>query len=402
MANLVNIQNELNNKTNDIRSAFKLPNIAAVIVNNHGNTVLHSVKGIRNTSLPSADLNNQMGAGDYFNVGSISKPITGFFMACLIKKNILKWETRIRDVFPEVNSLAFRQRCGLNENFLNATVAQLLDHTCGMNGYYYFDENVKDTAAFDPDPFRFITDQGTGAGGNSRDPEWKNYEVLIYLRYLYAILCMKQDKYLYNSTTDLKYKNKAGFGYGSTCTICTSMAEKLMNKPWEKIINEIMLNHAPMQWIFGNLPNNVQLHMYNAANGKFVANLGANNPFAPWHSKFMTGAMHCTVHGMAQYIKYNMPAMNYTGVFNVNDYLKAPGNYAQGGLQRVGSGNNVAYWHNGGAGSSYAEVSIYPTLGYGFSVMTNSGGGPAGAKAENAAQQLMQKLKTIIQNWENY
>lgn len=242
MGNLTNIQNALDDKAKAILSEYHIPNIAAVIVRDNGKTVVHTVQGVKNSNNSITAPNNQANKSHYFNVGSISKPITGFLIACLIKKGLLNWNTKIADVFTEFKSKAFRDRCGMNETFLETKVYELMAHNSGMNGYYYNDEDDNKTGHGDTDPFRFIQDQGIANGGNSRDKEWKNFEVLVYLRYLYVILCLKKEKYKLGSTQNLGYRNKAKAGYGSTCTIVTAMVERLMNKPFELIMTELLFH----------------------------------------------------------------------------------------------------------------------------------------------------------------
>jgi CubicO group peptidase (beta-lactamase class C family) len=197
----------LDQKTKAVLDKYDLPNIAAVLVRDNGQTVVHSAQGIRDRNLSAGAASNKVTKNDYFNVGSISKPITGLLLACLIKQNILSWNTKVSDVFPEFKVKAFRDRCCMNENFLNTKVYELMAHTSGINGTYFHTPDGKpfvmdgdgDLVANqngDTDPYRFIADQGIQWGGNSRDKEWQNHQSLVYQRYLYTILSLKNKVYL--------------------------------------------------------------------------------------------------------------------------------------------------------------------------------------------------------------
>ena len=400
MPDIAAIQQRLDTDAKDIVKEFGIPGIAGVIVRDNGSTVMHTVQGLRDTSKSATAASNKITRSDYFNVGSISKPITGFFIACLVKKGILTWATKISDVYPELKSKAFRDRCGFGETFINCTVYELMAHSSGLGGWYYFDEDNNDTRVRDTDPMRFISDQGITVGGFRRDKEWQNHDALRYLRYLYMILYMKKTKYTYNSTRNFKYLNKTGSGYTSASTICACMVEKLMNKPWETIITDLLANTAPMQMIYGKLPNGMQLHAYNEATGKYEPNPVFQNDFAAFNSKFMTGGMHCTVDGMAQYIKYNLEALNYSHIFDVVAYHKPVTEAAQGGLFLGYNANKEPLNHNGATGSSLADLDIWHKAGRGFAVMLNSGGGPEGAAATNAQSKMMQALKNIHNEWD--
>ncbi|MRG43914.1 serine hydrolase [Chitinophaga sp. SYP-B3965] len=402
MGDIIKIQKALDDKAKAVLSKYKLPNIAGVIVRDNGNTVMHTVQGVKNSSLSATTASNKATASSYFNVGSISKPITGFLISCLIKKGILSWDTKIKDIFPEFNSKPFRDRSGMNSTFLDTKIYELLSHTSGMNGYYFDQENNNDSSTRDTDPFRFIQDLGINNGGNSRDKEWKNFGAMIYLRYLYTILSLKKKKYLFNSPKNLGYQNTAKYGYGSTATICVSMAERKMGKNWEQIMNGLLADplNNKLQITFGPLPGGMQYHGYDVALGKYTPYPTYNNDLAPYNSKFIVGGVHCTVGGMAQFIKYNLRAINSSAVFDVAQYQMPVTNVAKGGLFLGGGAQNEPLNHNGATGASLADLAIYPHSGRGFSVMMNCGGGPAGADSWAAMAEMMQELRNIHTNWE--
>ena len=127
----------IDQKTKAVLTKYGLPNLAAVLVRDNGQTVIHSAQGVRDSSLSANAASNKVTKNDYFNVGSISKPITGFLLACLIKQNVLSWNTKIADVFPEFRAKAFRDRCGMNDHFLDTKVYELMSHTSGINGTYF-------------------------------------------------------------------------------------------------------------------------------------------------------------------------------------------------------------------------------------------------------------------------
>ena len=402
MANIAQIQQTLDNKAKNIRAKYGIPNIAGVIVRDNGNTVMHTVQGVRDASLDASAAANQVTKADYFNVGSIAKPITGFLIACLIKKKILSWDTRIRDVFPEFTSKDFRIRCGMNDTFLDTMVYELLAHTSGMNGAYYHAENNDQLADGDTDPFRFIQDQGIQNGGNSRDKEWKNAAAMMYLRYLFTVLSLKKKKYQFGSTKNLGYQNKGNAGYGATATICAAMAERRTGRSWEQIMKELMASpfNGALQMIFGKLPNGMQFHTYDAAGGSFVPLPYHNNDLAPYNSKFVVGGIHCTVGGMAQFIRYNLRAVNSSTIFDIEQYQKPVTSVARGGLFLGGEAKMEPLNHNGATDGSQASLLIYHHSGRGFSAMMNCGGGPPDAPYTAALGEMMQELRNIHRDWE--
>ncbi|MGN7724163.1 serine hydrolase domain-containing protein [Chitinophaga sp. 22620] len=402
MANIALIQLALDNKAKSIRAKYGLPNIAGVIVRDNGNTIMHTVQGIRDASKNAAAAGNQATKADYFNVGSISKPITGFLIACLIKKGgVLTWGTRIRDVFPEFTSKTFRDRCGMNDSFLDTTVYELLGHTSGMNGSYYHIANNDEARDDDTDPFRYIQDQGMFNKGNDRYGEWRSYPALMYLRYLFTVLSLKKKKYKFNSSTNLGYQSKAKAGYGATATICAAMAERKTGKPWEQIMKELKASPlgGRLHMINGSLPNGMQLHTYDAASGLFIP-LPDYNDIAPYDSKFVVGGIQCTVDGMAQFIRYNLRAVDSSAVFDIEQYQQPVTVATRGGLFLGGEAKNEPLNHNGATGGSLASMYIYHHSGRGFAAMMNCGGGPSDAPFRSAIGEMIQAMQEIHRNWD--
>lgn len=390
------IQKELDDRAKAVLDKHGIPNIAAVIVRDNGATVVTTAQGIRDTTKSATTSSNQVKKTDHFNVGSISKPITGFLIACLIKKNVLTWNTKIADVFTEFKSKAFRARCGMNENFLDTKVFELMSHTTGMTGWYYYALNNNDQRQRDTDPFRFLWDMGIYNGGNSRDKEWKNLQAVTYQRYLYTILCMKKEKYKFNSSRNFKLENKGDSGYGSMCTIAAAMVERKTGKPFETIVQELLSDTLELQIKFGKLPNGMQFHFYDEAQDKYVPAPNMVNDFQLFASKNITGGIHCTVTGMAQFIKYNLRALDHSSIFSIGQYQTAVTDATRGGLF-LGSGtNNEPLNHNGATGGSLADMDIYPHSGRGFGVMLSSGGGAS----EAAQAEMMSEIKDMHRNWD--
>ncbi len=398
------IQKTLDDRAKAVLDEFGIPNIAAVIVRDDGATVVSTAQGIRDTTKSATAASNKVKITDHFNVGSISKPITGFLIACLIKKGVLTWNTKIADVFTEFKSKALRARCGMNESFLDTRVFELMSHTSAMTGWYYYVENDKDQRQRDTDPFRFPWDLGIYNGGNTRDKEWKNLNAVVYQRYLYTILCMKKEKYEFNSSRGFKYENKGDSGYGSMVTICAAMVERLTGKPFEAIVTELLSDTLELEIKFGKLPNGMQFHYYDDAEGKWLPALNLSNDFSPFAAKNITGGMHCTATGMGQFIKYNLRALDHSGIFNIAHYQAPVTDAAKGGLY-LGSGtNNEPLNHSGATGGSLANVHIYPHSGRGFGVMLSSGGGPEPDEEKQAAnkaqKEMMLQIKDMHDNWE--
>ena len=420
-------QQQIDAKASALIAKWGIPNVAAVMVRDHGNTVLSTAKGVRDASQSASLASNQVDTSDYFNVGSISKPIFGMLLACLIKQGLLDWTTTIGQVFPEFTSPAFRARCGMNTNFLDTKLFELTAHTSGIDGWLFFveDGNSKDPnqAGEVADPFKWIDDWTIlgSTGSNPRDVEWQNLQSVMYRRYLYTVTSLKQPKFIFNSLHNNGFQNTESSGYGSSAVIAAAMVERRAGKPFEQLMTELLASTIPMQIRYGPPPNGMQLH--NWANGKYVVWMQgnkpfANGPFASFQPKFLTGTISCTVQGMAQFIRYNLNVLANLAMFDLAAYhqqVTSPAptggtvatNVTQGGLAlSLGQTANEPYWHNGQLGGTNAWMEVYPSAGHGLAVMVNADGGPdpTGSTdppdgAEAAMNELRDELRALNASW---
>jgi D-alanyl-D-alanine carboxypeptidase len=401
---MTNKQQILNDKANSIVAEFGTPNIAAVLVRDGGDTTLVSVQGVRDASGSQTATRNQAAYTDYFNVGSISKPLFGLMLACYIKKGVLGWRTRVGDVFPEFRAKAFRQRCGMNENFLDAMVHQLMAHTSGVGGTYYFElDGDADHRNGDSDPFRFMSDGDFSDDTNPRGPEWKTDAALRYQRYLYAVLCMKKARFTYGASRNLRYENKGNSGYTSCSTICAAMLERKTGKSFETLMDDVLQRDLAMPIRRGRLPAGMQYHRWDDGQRAFATLPHMNNDFANYGPKFMTGGIHATTQGMAAFIKYNLRALDHSAVFDVEDYQRRVTDAARGGLfLNPNDPHHEPFWHSGETKGSTATVHIHPHAGWGYAVMQSCAAGPVRNDVNlswRALNAMNDALREMHANW---
>ena len=99
-----NKQQYLDQKAKAVLTKYELPNIAAVLVRDNGQTVVHSAQGVRDSSASTSEASNKVTKSDYFNVGSIAKPITGFLLACLSRRTSFHGTRRLQTFSPNSES----------------------------------------------------------------------------------------------------------------------------------------------------------------------------------------------------------------------------------------------------------------------------------------------------------
>lgn len=386
-----NLQTYLDNKTTAIRNKYNVPAMAAVLVNS--TTTVTSVKGVRKTSVAASDPSNTSQKTDYFNVGSVSKPITGYLLAALVQKNIMSWATKLRDVFPEFTSPAFRKKTNLTTNFLDVTAEQLMAHTSGI-----FNQWDSSLGQLRSDPPRVLEVYVGGDPG--RFIEWENDASNMYRRYLYTILAMQLDPIFPTGTAS---------GYGGAPMITAAMAERLTGKSYELLVHD-HIAAGGIDFKLGALSSKSTLdgtwqHSLDSASNTFVPNDGAQENLYNFNSHAPAGGVRCTVAGMGAFIRANFIGMDYfPGVVNHANLTlyqqQLFSNSARGGFymgkMKVKNVNKDYLTHNGDNGVSRAEMNVFHKDNFGYAAMTNS----SSTASTNAVNEMLGELKTMYENWD--
>lgn len=102
-----------------VRAEFGVPAVAAAVVKD-SEIVAAAAVGIRRV-----DQRVAVQLEDKFHIGSVSKPITATVVATVVEGGLLKWETTVVDVFPD---LADR----IKPSYAAVTLEQLLSHRAGI------------------------------------------------------------------------------------------------------------------------------------------------------------------------------------------------------------------------------------------------------------------------------
>lgn len=101
-----------------IRTAHHLPALAAAVVRG-GDTVALGAVGFRREGAPE-----RVTVNDQWHIGSCTKSMTAALAAMLIEKGLLRWETTLPELFPELAS-------SMRAEWRGVTLEQLLTHHGG-------------------------------------------------------------------------------------------------------------------------------------------------------------------------------------------------------------------------------------------------------------------------------
>lgn len=98
-----------------IRLACNIPAVAYGVIKNDS-IIVANVIGYRNI-----DTKEQAGKNDLFHIGSNTKSFTTFLAAKLVEEDLISWDTKFFDLFPEL-------REGSDTAYYNITLQLLLSH----------------------------------------------------------------------------------------------------------------------------------------------------------------------------------------------------------------------------------------------------------------------------------
>ena len=195
----------LQQKIDETIGEYAVPALAAAVVGSAGKIVASAQGGIRKVGASGAD--NLVQAGDKFNLGSVSKVLTGYLMGKLIQEGVggLTWETTITDVFPEMQALL-----GWKPAYAAAAIQQLVTHTAGM-------------------PYQPDKEKPAAIG-----EDWKSWTTADLTK---AKLIARRKKYVEHAVVDEPlYELGAGCVYEGGPIICAAMAEKITGQTYEELV----------------------------------------------------------------------------------------------------------------------------------------------------------------------
>lgn len=342
--------------TNDMARAFEairqqhdLPALAAVVVKD-GQICERVAVGIR--KLGEATL---VTTNDVFHIGSCTKSMTATLTAMLIEGGVLRWDTTIGEVFPELKGK-------MDKQYEAVTIEQLLTHRGGVPG-------TPPAAAWR----RAWEEHGT--------PTEQRRE------FIAAVL---SEPPAAAPGTKMIYSNQ---GYA----IAGAMLEKLTGTNYEALLTERLFRPLHMDSAgFGSPGTNGTLDQPWGHTRKFLIKLPVqmDNPpaIAP------AGRVHCSLDDLARYTLLHLQRNTAGSRWLKPETLArlhappAGGDYACGWvvLQRDWAGG-TALMHNGSNTMWYVVMWLAPEKGFSVVVATNIAGPEAEQGCDEAASQMIHR-----------
>ncbi|MCZ6837105.1 MAG: serine hydrolase [Planctomycetota bacterium] len=315
-----------------VRKDTGIPAIAVALVKD-GKIVDQAAVGVREVGK-----DDQVKIDDRFHWGSVTKSVTGSIIGHLIEQGVLNWDTTIGETLSESEP---------RSEYLDVTIEQLMGHAGGIESYTRLQPGMFDAHMDEPTP--------------------------VAQRASFVREVLQKDP-LGTPGKTMHYSN-AGI------TVAAHIAEKQSGKPWEEMVHEYV--YAPLGMSTSGLgwPRDISTdqpsgHMQE---GKTYAPFDflRNHPMNP------AGNVHSSVGDFALYAIGHL-----NGLAGKDGFLKAATiqrmhtplpevtgreGYAFGWGLRDYKGQTM-HWHNGSAGTFYAEIRLFPKQNAGIIIMVNAGG----------------------------
>ncbi len=334
-----------------IRQKHHVPSIAGAIVTSKGLEIC-GVVGVRKsgTEIP-ASLN------DKWHLGSDTKAMTATLVGSLVEQGLLKWNTTVADVFPDLAS-------GFDPEMKNVTILHLLSHRAGLPA------NLSSW---------FTMGFMAGAGDT---PQMQRVQALK------QALSKKPE---FSPGSNYQYSN---LGY----VIIGAIVEKVTGMSWEEAIQERVFKPLEMTTVgFGGTgtPGQIDQPWGHREGGQPVVANGPSVDNPPVLGS--AGRVHCTIQDWAKFVTdqlrgaRGMPALLKSSTYQGLHTPPLGGDYALGWIVvKRDWGGGAVLNHGGDNTMNYANVWIAPQRDFAVLVCINQGGDAASMASDEAAGALIQ------------
>ncbi len=323
------------------------------MVMHHGEIIAGAVDGEREVGTDVA-----LTIRDTWHIGSVTKSITATMIARLVEKDLLRWDTKIEDVFTD--------NAKINLLWRDVTLAQLLTHTAGA-----------------PQRFSFFSNLGDPVEGAERVAA-REHQVLNIL----------EDKPKTIPGSRFSYSN---LGY----IIAGAIAEKVTHLPWETLVTqEIFTTLKLSSGGFGEPLNRADTLEHPRGHSKFLGFLSRDlDDLSPVYGP--AGTIHLSMEDLLTYANEHMQGKQGHGKLlseKTYQHLHNPikKSYAYGWAIKSNQTwvDGPIIWHNGSNGSWYTLLAFIPSLD--LSIVVNSNEGNVSG-AEKSAWKIIEQVSTLIQ-----
>lgn len=361
----------LEHKLRETIAECNVPALAAAMVRN-GTTLVSAQQGVR--KLGASGAGNAIQPSDKFNLGSISKVITGNLMGKLIQDGVgnLRWNTTMGEVLPGLWAVPQAR-----DGYKGVTVEQLLVHTAGF-------------------PYTPVNDDVN---------DWLSYTVLDMNK---TALKKRRVKYTLTSVFDAPsyWPPGSGYEYSGGGIIAACMAEQRTGQTYEDLVKAHLFTPLGMSSSgFGVMSTGALTgpwqHRFDAES--FTASPDPNTHLAAysWHCRTPVGGVCSSAGDMARFMHEQLrddpqvftPATRTT----LQTHQVTPSSHhvrgAWGSSQPGSATAEIS--HNGDNGVSYALMTLRLGEKAGYAAMSNM----SSTVSQAAVHDMHEVMVTMNQQW---
>jgi CubicO group peptidase (beta-lactamase class C family) len=297
--------------------------------------------------LARIDTSTPVGAGTMFSIGSNTKAMTSVVAARLVDRGVLRWDSRVVDVLPELQATMLPA-------YANDTLEQLLDHKGGLRAY---------TENADLMTFAAYVQDATGPL-----PTDETGRRLFFVQF--ALTQAPPDGVVPGTT--YSYSN-AGYA------LAAAMMERAAGQSYEALFAAEITQPLGIAGVWGapERAGAAQPHGYWGTPGHFTANALLDDDTQVWFDVINpAGGFACTPAAYAKWLQWHLQALKGATTPLPAGYVQrlkslATGDYAVGWLA-VDVGGRVVLAHNGAIDGFIAEAAVDVTGTTASFVMTNT------------------------------
>jgi CubicO group peptidase (beta-lactamase class C family) len=334
----------------EYREEYSIPGIAAVVL--ISDSILDiGVDGVRKLGAPDS-----IEVDDKFHIGSNTKAMTGFVAGVFVEKGLVRWDTRISDVFPEFVETT-------RDVYKNKTLQDLLSHRARIMQFMSGSEFAQ-------------------------LPEFEGSYV--EQRKAFVGWLLEQEPVDIDTTRGYTYSN-AGYG------IAAAMLEKVSGKSWEELMQDELFEPLEIAAAFGwpaYTDEDQPWGHYYETDSERVFPHDPHDEYQPPKIINAAGDVSMSIQDYANFLRINLLGLNgkdtileattYRYLHTCNDTTMQ---YAIGWGRREHEGHAVSR-HNGSGGTFYCTALVFRDKDLALAVMMNG----ITPEAEKAIAELRERI----------
>lgn len=313
-----------------IRQEYGIPELGYAVVSSDSVLEIATLGFKRANSTITAEPN------DRFHLGSCTKAITGFVAALMVKRNVIQWDTRFFDLYPELKASS-------DSTYYDMTLVDLLSHRAGI-------QPLTEDEEFPP--------HGFFQGSNSQ-----RYQFVAWV--LGKKPVELEEGYSYSNA-----------GYSAAAI----MLEKASGKTWEELVKDLGRELGlDFGFSWPNIADSTQPWGHRTEDSNLIPLPPSDTYDLLWVEP--AGDINMSISDYVKWVQFNLQGLKGAGpLLNKQEYeflhYGMPDHYAIGWTWGInGKGHKVSA-HDGSADTFYCWAYIIREIDRAYILLANSANKP--------------------------